>query len=268
MNRFNIHEAPPIPQTGGLRAEPRHSNGRKSDQPSADLPSGISGRGVIRSTLKAGAGAAVILVLFVLPAEFGIDFTGVGRALGLKEMGEVKGQLAAEAAADEAAAATNPQIAARLDAIDAQLSDIAALLISAPLTPPQVAPVVDPAGASAPDAVATDEMPPSANDGTWRDDLSVVLAPGEGIEIKLAMTGGQIARFEWSANGGVLNHDTHGDGGGQNVTYAQGRGISGEVGELTANFTGNHGWFWRNRSDAPVTLTLRTGGQYSRFIQP
>ena len=33
----------------------------------------------------------------VLPAEYGIDPTGVGRALGLTQMGEIKVQLAEEA---------------------------------------------------------------------------------------------------------------------------------------------------------------------------
>jgi len=32
------------------------------------------------------------------------------------------------------------------------------------------------------------------------------------------------------------------------------------IGGRTAAFTGNHGWFWRNRTAAPVTFTLRTGG--------
>jgi hypothetical protein len=32
---------------------------------------------------------------------------------------------------------------------------------------------------------------------------------------------------------------------------------------LVAAFTGNHGWFWRNRGEADVTVTLQTGGAYS-----
>lgn len=39
----------------------------------------------------------------VLPAEYGIDPTGVGRALGLTQMGEIKTRLAKEALADAAA---------------------------------------------------------------------------------------------------------------------------------------------------------------------
>ena len=38
----------------------------------------------------------------VLPAEYNIDPTGVGRALGLTQMGEIKTQLAREAEADRA----------------------------------------------------------------------------------------------------------------------------------------------------------------------
>jgi hypothetical protein len=38
-----------------------------------------------------------------------------------------------------------------------------------------------------------------------------------------------------------------------------------QEGDLEAAFTGNHGWFWRNRTDADVTVTLRTNGAYSEM---
>ena len=50
----------------------------------------------------AAASAATILTLFVLPAERGVDVTGLGRALGLTGMA---------AAAPETASATGPQVA-------------------------------------------------------------------------------------------------------------------------------------------------------------
>ena len=82
------------------------------------------------------------------------------------------------------------------------------------------------------------------------------------------MSEGARAEFEWTANGAVLNYDTHGDGSGQNVTYERGRGVPEQSGELIAAFTGNHGWFWRNRTDAPVTFILRTRGDYDRMNTP
>jgi hypothetical protein len=48
----------------------------------SQLPS--TGR-LLRSTLIAAAAAATLLTLVVLPAEYGVDPTGVGRVLGLTE---------------------------------------------------------------------------------------------------------------------------------------------------------------------------------------
>ena len=62
-----------------------------------------SPRRLLRSTLIALAVAGLLLVTIVLPAEYGIHPTGVGRVLGLTRMGEIKTRLAKEAAADAAA---------------------------------------------------------------------------------------------------------------------------------------------------------------------
>ena len=64
----------------------------------ADLPT--TGK-LLRSTALAALIAGGLLVTTVLPAEYGIDPTGIGRALGLTPMGEIKISLAAEARADE-----------------------------------------------------------------------------------------------------------------------------------------------------------------------
>jgi hypothetical protein len=74
-----------------------------SDTPlRAELP---TSRQLLRSTILAAISALVLLVAVVLPAEYGIDPTGVGRVLGMTKMGDIKQQLAAEAAADAAATA-------------------------------------------------------------------------------------------------------------------------------------------------------------------
>ncbi|WP_108661456.1 hypothetical protein [Acuticoccus kandeliae] len=59
----------------------------------------------MRSTLFAFFGAVLVVLTLVLPAEYGVDPTGVGDLLGLTEMGEVKVALAAEAEADRIAQA-------------------------------------------------------------------------------------------------------------------------------------------------------------------
>ena len=52
-----------------------------------DLPSSES---LLKSTLVALLAAIVILVTIVLPAEYGIDPTRIGRVLDLTQMGEIK----------------------------------------------------------------------------------------------------------------------------------------------------------------------------------
>ncbi len=228
---------------------------------------GATKRGLIRATLGSAAAAGVVLVLFWLPAEYGLDPTGLGRVMGLTQMGEIKQQLYSEAAGEDAVLAAqaaaaqvsaDPALVARLDSIDARLAVITAAVGAAPPAAPAAAPM-EVTGRPAPEAAAAP---------VWRDQVSYTLAPTEGIEVKLVMTEGAVAAFEWTANGAVLNHDTHGDGSGQRITYEQGRGVPGQEGELVAAFTGNHGWFWRNRTDAPVTFTLRTRGDYSQMIAP
>lgn len=57
-----------------------------------------SGR-LLRSLAISLVVAGAILVAFVLPAEYGVDPSGIGRVLGLTEMGETKMRLAREDAA-------------------------------------------------------------------------------------------------------------------------------------------------------------------------
>ena len=200
--------------------------------PRAELP---TSRQLARSTLLAAVSAAVILVVVVMPAEYGIDPTGIGRVLRLTQMGEIKKQLAAEAAAD----ATVPQ--ANITAEPAKLP--------VPVPQPQTLPA-----AAAPTTAIAEK---------WRDEIPFTLPPGEGIEIKLRMVKGAKAQFSWMVQGGVVNYDTHGDGGGRSISYEKGRGVPSDEGVLEAAFDGNHGWFWRNRGTSDVNVILRTRGDYT-----
>ncbi|MDO8984429.1 hypothetical protein [Cypionkella sp.] len=281
--RFDIHKAPLTP----LRAEPRHAapQGGAGHIQGVDATSG----GLVRSTLFAGGAALVILTLFYLPAEYGVDPTGVGGLLGLTEMGDIKQQLYGEAAAQDAAAteiATAPEenaepgdVAARLDRIDAQLQQIAAVIgadiatasvaqaEAMPEAVASIAPVPDAEPAAiGPEAAA---LPVDAGDAAaWRDEMVFTLAPSEAKEIKLVMAAGDVANFEWVSEGGGVNYTQHGDDGGANeVRFEDGRAAPGQDGTMAAPFAGNHGWFWRNRGEAPVTVTLRVGGVYSQMIE-
>jgi hypothetical protein len=214
-----------------------------SDTPlRAELP---SSRQLLRSTILAAISALILLVAVVLPAEYGIDPTGVGRVLRLTEMGEVKQQLAAEAAADAPAAAPAAQSPA---------TATSGLATTSAAEPPVKAAV-----AEAPKEPAQAAAPKMA----WRDEIPVILTPGEGTEIKLKMTQGAKAQYAWVVEGGTVNFDTHGDALLKSISYEKGRGVSSKEGVLEAAFTGNHGWYWRNRGQTNVKLILRTRGDYT-----
>lgn len=199
-----------------------------SDTPlQAELP---TSQQLVKSTILAGIAAVVLLFTVVLPAEYGIDPTGIGSVLQLTEMGQVKQQLADEAAADAAGllVAETPNIDNVTEqAVSATLSDT---------------------------AIAS---------GEWRDETPFTLTPGEGLEIKMKMASGGKAEYSWVVTGGEVNFDTHGDALGKAISYEKGREVAADEGVLEAAFTGNHGWFWRNRGESDVQVVLRTRGDYS-----
>lgn len=200
-----------------------------SDMPTrAELPTTPQ---LLRSTAIAIASAAVLLVTVVLPAEYAVDPTGVGKMLGLTQMGEIKQQLASEAEAE--VGATEPPV------------------MFATVAEPDVAP-----------AASAQEPATEA----WRDVVTLTLAPDEAAEIKLTMKKGEIAPYEWTVSPGHVNSDLHADGvGGLFTSYRKGRAETRDAGELTADFDGAHGWYWRNRSGVSVEVTLRTNGIYSEL---
>lgn len=205
----------------------------------AELPTSAQ---LLRSTFMAIVAATAILVSIVLPAEYAIDPTGIGRMLGLAEMGEIKAQLAAEAEKDRTAGQQGavPVAVPTPDRRSGLLDWLFAEFL------------VSPAAAQTTPARRNDEM-------------SITLKPGEGAEVKMVMVQGAKVNFSWAVTGGVVNFDLHGDGGGQETSYQKGRGVPGADGVLEAAFDGNHGWFWRNRGTSDVTVTLRTSGSYAEI---
>ena len=208
-----------------------------SNSAPTELP---STRQLVRSTIIAAAIAIAILVAVVLPAEYGVDPTGIGRVLGLTEMGEIKASLAKEAALaeqQEARAASAPSA----------------------MTPATAQSASTPEPAPVPATSVTGTAPKT-------DETRIALNPGQGREIKLVMREGARVQYSWSTDRGVVNYDTHAD----SVTprrdyhgYAKGVGVASDAGELIAAFDGSHGWFWRNRGKEPLTVTLKTSGEYS-----
>jgi len=138
-----------------------------------------STRKLLRSTVIAILVAAGLLVTVVMPSEYAIDPTGLGRALGLTQMGELKIILAQEALADTAP----PQQAPSAPAPAQQVAQVQP--VAKPVAPPVAIPT---------SALKTNQ-------------ITVMLKPGEGKEIKLEVLKGRTISYEWTAVGGPVNYE-------------------------------------------------------------
>ena len=187
----------------------------------SELP---SVRQLNKATAFAAATAAILLVTIILPAEYGIDPTGIGSALGLKAMGVAK--QTEQNAENEAPAA---------DTL-----------------------------ASTDNASVAGEAPAANQNGK----VTLTLQPGEGREVKATMKAGEEFEFSWATDKNAVNYDQHGEEFGaasdEYTSYDKGTKAS-STGKFRAPFDGTHGWYWRNRPEVPVTITVSATGQFSKF---
>ncbi|ENX62398.1 hypothetical protein F885_01307 [Acinetobacter higginsii] len=195
-----------------------------------------SSKKLIKSTAIAAVSAVVVLVTCVMPAEYAIDPTGMGKMLGLTKMGEIKQSLAEESENGiNAAQAVNSVEQISVETSTQMATDNAQMIM------------------------------PAIN----KESISIELKPGQATEVKLTMPQSASVNFDWKAVGGGLNYDTHGDpvnaSKGFYHGYGKGKNETTQQGVLKAAFDGKHGWFWRNRTENPVTVTLLVEGQFSEM---
>ena len=165
-----------------------------------------------KTLIKAGVIAAIIaivvLISCILPAEYNIDPTGIGKALGLTAIAE----------------ASEKPVALKIDR-----------------------------------GTQIDEM--------RSDNVEVVIPAGKGLEYKLYMDKYAHLEYEWQTVAGVeLYFDFHGEPEGDTTGYFESFAITTSnnmKGSLTTPFKGVHGWYWKNKSDKPVTVSLTMKGYYT-----
>jgi hypothetical protein len=213
------------------------NNNNKSSN--SDLPSVAK---LIKSTIVAMTLAAIVLVTAVLPAEYGIDPTGIGNILGLTKMGEIKVSLAQDAAAEIAAAES----------------------MKAEAQKPEPQKIAEPVAKVVKKTVETQDKPPVKTDS-----ITLSLKPNQGKEVKVKMVKGGQVSYKWKTSNGRANFDIHGDSAQLKIdyfNYSKGSSESSE-GVLEAEFDGKHGWFWRNRTGKPMTITLEVEGEFTEMTQ-
>ena len=182
---------------------------------------------LFKSAIAAVFAAVFLLLTAVLPAEYGVDPTGIGRVIGLTEMGQIKAELQMEAEQDSNIHGNNEDKTSFFGKHGFSL--------------------ISSANAS----------------NHWRERFEFELKPGEYNEVKFQMRKGQVVEYAWVGSGeGRVNFDLHGHGNGASATYEKGRGKTRGDGSFSAAFDGEHGWFWRNRDKRPAKITLLVTGDY------
>jgi hypothetical protein len=102
--------------------------------------------------------------------------------------------------------------------------------------------------------------------GYQNETVEFTLEPRGSIEYKYRLDKGEALLYSWKATGRV-NYELHAEPDGAPRGYAESyekkEGKESASGTLTAPFSGIHGWFWENTSDATVTVTLSAAGFYN-----
>lgn len=99
----------------------------------------------------------------------------------------------------------------------------------------------------------------------WKDTIPVTIPARGELEYKIHTTQGATFEYAWDTGGEALYFDFHADpdDGSTFQSFRKGTEVQ-SSGTLTAPFTGRYGWYWKNTSRDPVTVTLKVKGDYTR----
>jgi len=196
-----------------------------------------SSKSLVKATLISIVVAAAILVLVVLPSEYGVDLTGFGSATGLNELN------------------AEPTVTIEISDIIGGNEVIREVEIPGFDEP---TPLPNP-------AVFQDQAEPPET-----ITMKVMIPAERETEVKMAMTEGKVAVYSWEVDQGDIYVDFHGHdisfGPDFFVRYKEQQEGSGNNGSLTAPFDGEHGWYWLNYNEFDVEVTLTITGYFDDII--
>src|ERR1041384_2518320 len=99
-----------------------------------------------------------------------------------------------------------------------------------------------------------------------QESVDFKLKPPEGMEYKHRLEKGEALLYSWNATGPV-DYELHAEPDGAPAGYAQSyekkNASTGASGTLTAPVPGIHRWYWENKNENEVTVTLKTAGYYN-----
>lgn len=201
---------------------------------SSPIPDGAAAASKRELALGAGIAATiagVILTVAVLPAEYGIDPSGIGKALGLTALHNSPGAVTKSNSNGIVAAA------------------VAAPVVSSPVT------------------LASRQVTPYRADTRQ---ITLQPGEGLEFKTRLEKGAALIYSWK-TQQGEKINHEFHGEPLHAKAdvyeSYILEKQVSESRGVLIASFAGTHGWYWKNKNTTPVTLTLSASGFYADIFK-
>jgi len=191
-----------------------------------------SGKRIAMATAGAAVLAIILLITTVLPAEYGIDPTGTGRMFGLDAMSQPSRTL--------------------------EISDV--LGGNEGVREVEIPDFGEPVPLPNPEIHQDEEHPAKTQT------LEVMIPAGAETEIKTFLRQAKTILYTWQTDRGSIYVDFHGHdplvGNDFWVRYREDQESSGHSGSLVAPFEGEHGWYWLNYNEFPITVTLTVTGFY------
>lgn len=195
-----------------------------------------SGKSIALASIIALLVAVVILVTIIWPAEYGRDPTGIGSLLGITSI---------------SSATRTVEIVDVIGGNETiREAEIPAFNEPIPLPNPAV-------------------FQPESRDAEILT-LDIELPLDGSTEIKALLDTNKVILYSWSTDGGLVYSDFHGHSpemGDGFVRYVEHQeGTTADSGSLVAPFSGEHGWYWLNLSEAPITITLTISGYFNDIV--
>jgi len=215
-----------------------------SDKNRQALP---SGKQLLLSMLIALVVAAIVLITAVLPAEYGIDPSGLGKRIGLIQLHQADNTI--NKATAQNSAKSRQVLGDSINKSSGQALD-------------------------EPPSKTTDEVADKVlqkRPTKWlSDNIKLTLLPKQGMEVKAHIEQGNKMLFHWEVSEGTVSFDMHGNviNAAENdfTSYWLSKGETQSAGTFTAPFSGLHGWYWENETDLPITIKLTTEGYYQGLV--
>ena len=193
-----------------------------------------SNKKLVKSIAIAGVAAVTILITMILPAEFGIDPTGLGKAAGLMKLN-----------------ASTPVRTLEIHNIIGDANTFKNIKV---------------ADAGEPTPLPNPGVYQSHTEPAQTYTVQVTLKEGEQTEIKTIIKQGRVFTYAWSTSGPGPYVDFHGHDSAISedffVRYNEADSLAQSSGSLVAPFSGEHGWYWLNYEKDPVTITLKITGYF------